>query len=137
VHQESQLPYWSHEVMPKPAGRPAISRTTMAVIGAALPIPFIHVWPASQILGCVIGGVGVGIALTLLGSLGRRMTSLPPIRTMGGVVAGLLAAAVLSTLVGYANVVVAICWGFSSLALIALIRWGNRAAPGSGQVRWP
>jgi hypothetical protein len=109
----------------------------MAVIGAALPIPFIHAWPASQILGCVIGGIGVGIALTMLGSLGRRMTSLPPMRTMGGVVAGLLVAAILSTLVGYANVVVAICWGFSILALIALIRWGNRAAPGSGPVRWP
>jgi hypothetical protein len=137
VRQVTQLPYWSHEVMPKPAGRPAVKRTTIAVICAALPIPFVYAWPVSQILGCVIGGVGVGITLTLLGSLGRRMTSLPPIRTMGGVVAGVLAAAILSKLLGYANVVVAICWGFSVLALIALLRWGNRNAPGSGPVPRP
>jgi NhaP-type Na+/H+ or K+/H+ antiporter len=122
---------------PKQAGRPAFSRATTAVIGAALPIPFIRGWPVSQILGCVIGGVGIGIALTLLGGVGRKLTTLPPVRTMVGVAAGVLAGWVLSALIGFENVLASICWGFSLLALIALIRWGNRAAPGSGPVPWP
>jgi hypothetical protein len=123
--------------MPNQALRPAFSRATIAVIGAALPIPFIHAWPANQILGCVIGGVGIGIALTLLGGVGRKLTTLPPVRTMAGVVVGVLAGWVVSDLIGFENVVVSICWGFSILALIALILWRNRAAPGSGPVRWP
>jgi hypothetical protein len=123
--------------MPKQTGRPAFSRTIMAVIGAATPIPFIRAWPVGQILGCVVGGAGVGIALTLLGGVGRRMTTLPPVRTMAGVTVGVLAGWVLSALIGFENVVVSICWGFSLLALIALIRWGNRPAPGSAPVPWP
>lgn len=122
---------------PKQARRPAFSRATIAVIGAALPLPFVRWWPVSQILGCVIGGVGIGIALTLLGGVGRKLTTLPPVRTMVGVVGGVLAGWVLSELIGFENVVVSICWGFSLLALIALIRWGNRPAPGSGPVPWP
>jgi hypothetical protein len=123
--------------MPKEAGRQAISRAIIAVIGTALPIPFIREWPVSQILGCLIGGVGVGIALTLVGGVGRKLTTLPPVRTMVGVVVGVLVGGVLSELIGFENVLVSICWGFSLLAFIALIRWGNRSAPGSGPVPWP
>ena len=123
--------------MPKEAGRQAISRAIIAVIGTALPIPFIREWPVSQILGCLIGGVGVRIALTLVGGVGRKLTTLPPVRTMVGVVVGVLVGGVLSELIGFENVLVSICWGFSLVAVIALIRWGNRVAPGSGPVPWP
>src|ERR1700674_1798699 len=97
--------------MPTQGRRPAFSRATIAVIGAALPLPFIRWWPVSQILGCVIGGVGIGIALTLLGGVGRKLTTLPPVRTMVGVVVGVLAGWILSDLIGFENVVVSICWG--------------------------
>jgi len=115
-----------------PSRRPALTRASIALVGLLLPVPFVHFLTAEQIALVAGGGVGLGVALTLLGNVGRRMTVAPAGLT-GAVAAALGAGSVaLSGLVGQLTLVLlaSASWGIAVLAGIAAVRWGNKQSPG-------